>query len=150
MVDDVEMIDVHNNRHEHSKQRDGINPLSFGFTTHYAMMRARFGDHLSDGIAGENILVAADASFALADVSEGFVVRADDGREIRFDNISVAHPCVEFSRFALGDPAAEPRVVSEALRVLDGGMRGFYASAMTDACVAIKVGDRVFRLDAGS
>jgi hypothetical protein len=31
------------------------NTISIGFTSHYAQMRARFGEHMQDGIAGENI-----------------------------------------------------------------------------------------------
>jgi hypothetical protein len=49
--------DVHNATHPHTKFR-GDNGLSIGFTGHYAAMRARFDQHLVDGIAGENMLVA--------------------------------------------------------------------------------------------
>jgi len=145
-IDDVERLDVHHNRHPDSKQRDGINPLSFGFRSHYAMMRARFGAHLTDGIAGENILVDTAHDVELSDVISGFVVMTSAGQEIAFSTVSVAHPCVEFSRFALHEPMADANVVSEALRYLDHGLRGYYASAATNEPGHIHVGDRVFRI----
>lgn len=148
LIDGTERIDVHNNLHPDSKQRNGINPLSIGFTAHYAKMRARFGGHLVNGIAGENLLVETDGGFDLADVSDGFQIERASAPSIMFAAVSVAHPCVEFSRFALDDPAADPRIVSEVLRFLDGGVRGFYASVESSEPVTIQVGDRVLRFGA--
>src|SRR4051812_414160 len=52
--------DVHNLTHPVSKNRGGSNGISICFSSHYAAMRTRFGEHVVDGIAGENILVALD------------------------------------------------------------------------------------------
>jgi hypothetical protein len=48
---------------------------------------------------------------------------------LRLDEVMAAEPCVEFSRFALHQPDDAPsdEAVAEALRFLQGGMRGFYA-----------------------
>jgi hypothetical protein len=146
LVDGVERVDVHNNRHPQSKQRDGINPLSIGFTKHYARMRERFGSRLSDGIAGENMLVEAARGFNLADVAAGFVIQGEDGRSIELTAVSVAHPCVEFSRFALDDPVADSHVVSDVLRFLDAGVRGFYVRWDANDAAVIRTGDRVYRI----
>ena len=138
--DGAEQIDVHNGRHPESKRRSE-NPVSIGFSTHYAAMRERFGAHLSDGIAGENILVETDRPLTLDDIGNGIVILGSDGRRIELSSISVAHPCVEFSRFALGDPRGEPLIVSEALRFLDNGVRGFYACVEADGRFEARHGD---------
>lgn len=140
------MIDVHNATHPESKYRNGINPLSFGFTDHYRRMRDTFADHLVNGIAGENILIENERLVELDDVISGVLILGDDGRRIELRDISVAHPCVEFSRFALGDPAADPATVSAALRFLGDGMRGYYAAVASATPLRIEPGDRVLAL----
>ncbi len=57
LPDGSALLDVHHTAHPRSRNSDGVNDLSVGFTGHYARMRANYGPHLSDGCAGENILV---------------------------------------------------------------------------------------------
>jgi hypothetical protein len=140
---DGEHLDVHHARHRSTKNRSLANSLSFGFTSHYDRMRERFGPHLTDGIAGENILIRTDKTFGLRDVDGGLIIEGVGGHAVPLESISVAHPCVEFSRFALRDPAAPPLLVSEALRFLDDGVRGYYAVVQTSVPVRVRVGDRV-------
>lgn len=137
-------LDVHNARHPDSKNAAGKNDVSFGFTGHYAAMRARYGAHLTDGIAGENILVACDGPLTLADLAGGLLILGADGRRLELGNVLVAHPCVEFSRFALADPQAPATLVSETLKFLDAGLRGFYAGAESEEPARVEVGDRVY------
>ena len=136
--------DIHHRDHPTSKLRGTENAISFGMTSHYAAIRERFGGHLVDAIAGENILIATDGPISLGDVAGGLVVETTRG-SVALGQVSVAHPCAPFSRFALGTGPDEPadKRVTEALRFLDGGMRGFYV-AYTGAPVEIAVGDRVF------
>ena len=143
-IDGERMIDVHNATHLETKNRNGVNPLSIGFTSHYNLMRERFDQHLVDGIAGENILVEAIDPLGFNQARGGFVVEGDDGRRIELGSVSIAHPCVEFSRFALNDRAAAPLVVSGALGFLDNGVRGFYVSVASSEPLRVEVGDRVF------
>jgi hypothetical protein len=133
LADDGTMIaDVHHADHPLSKNRKGTNGISLGFTAHYAAMRARFGDHLVDGIAGENILIEVSRRFQEDDLARGLVIEDGDGVRLVLRPIIVAAPCVEFTRFALRvpDDVRPDRTVTEALRFLDGGMRGFYAVAV--------------------
>ncbi|HEX5164342.1 MAG TPA: hypothetical protein VFV93_03010 [Thermomicrobiales bacterium] len=139
-------IDVHNSTHPATKNRDGINPISIGFTSHYQRMRERFDTHLTNGIAGENILVETDEMITLGELADGLVIEGGDGRQIELSRVSVAHPCVEFSRFALGDRSAPPLAVSEALRFLDNGLRGFYVAVESSRPLRVAPGDRVFAL----
>ena len=140
------IIDVHHAGHPETKNRLGTNSISIGFTSHYRAMRDRYGAHLSDGIAGENILVESDQLWSIDNLGAALLIQSADGRLVRLDALTVAAPCVEFSRFA--HLSADP-LTSEQLRTtlqfLDGGMRGFYtrlANGQPDA--AIQPGDRVF------
>ncbi|HEX2282693.1 MAG TPA: hypothetical protein VHG52_13125 [Thermomicrobiales bacterium] len=140
-VDGRPMVDVHSASHPDSRNRGNGNMLSVGFTGHYELMRGRFGSHLVDGIAGENILVEHSGKLTLADVERGLVVERPDGQRIEFGTVSVAHPCVEFSRFCLNDLNAHPKQVSETLKFLDGGTRGFYGIVTSPLPVRIEEGD---------
>ena len=53
------LIDVHHTDHLRSRNRED-NYVSMGFSSYYAALRQRYGDHLTDGIAGENIIVLCD------------------------------------------------------------------------------------------
>jgi hypothetical protein len=137
-------VDVHNELHPESKNVSGKNDISIGFTSHYATMRARFGARVRDGIAGENILVDCERSITLNDLAGGILILGDDGRRLELGSALVAHPCVEFSRFVLDDPRAPSALVSETLKFLDGGVRGFYAAVAVSQPARIAIGDRVF------
>ncbi len=138
---DEVVMDVHCAAHPNSRNRGSGNMFSIGFTSHYDKMREEFGEHLSDGIAGENLLVETMESFEVEDLSDGLVVRGLDGAEVEFGEVAVAAPCVEFSRFCLANPYADPGPTSEALRFLDGGTRGFYAWIATGLPAMLRTGD---------
>ena len=121
-----------------SKNRGGENGISLGFTTHYLAMRQRFGQHLCDGIAGENILIEVDRQFPLEDLAGGVVVEGASGRRLELRPVIVAAPCVEFARYALRfpDDNRPDATVTEALRFLDAGLRGFYATYTGEPAVS--------------
>src|SRR5689334_6720356 len=73
------VIDVHHAAHPDTRNLDRSNDLSVGFTPHYAAMRARFGEHLSDGCAGENILIETTGRVTLADIAGGLVFQPAAG-----------------------------------------------------------------------
>ncbi|MBA2776895.1 MAG: hypothetical protein H0U31_09225 [Chloroflexia bacterium] len=127
-VDLREIADVHHRDHPQSKHRPE-NGVSFGFTGHYRQMRSRFGGHLVDGVAGENILVDAAGIFTSADVMHGFVIVSARG-PVALTSVEYAKPCVEFSKFCSGY-ARDRRpdlVITETLQFLNLGTRGFYAT----------------------
>lgn len=137
------VLDVHAAAHPHSRNRGNGNMLSVGFTSHYDKMRGRFGDRMNNGIAGENILVEASGVFEVEHFQRGLAIQTRDDQTIRFEEVTVAAPCVEFSRFCLGDLYADPRSTSEALRFLDNGTRGFYAYISSDLPAMIHTDDRL-------
>jgi hypothetical protein len=124
------LLDVHHMDHPMSKNRDGDNGISIGFTSHYELMRSRIGDHLLDGLAGENILVATDRRFDDSDLPERLEIETADGTTIELCGVMVAEPCVEFTRFAMRfpDDARPDATVAEALDFLRRGVRGYYAT----------------------
>ena len=145
--DQREIMDLHHADHPTTHNSKGLNGVSLGFTTHYQAMRVQFGEHLVDGIAGENILVETDRVFALADLGSQIVIENQHtGQCVYLTNIEVADPCVEFTHFAVNHgpslPAAE---LKAALQFLDGGRRGFYARATEqETPIVIQTGDKVY------
>ncbi len=139
------ILDVHHATHPATKNRAGSNGISFGFTSHYGAMRARFGDHLVDGIAGENILVATERMFTEYDFAVGMRIETTDGGTIDLEQIIIAEPCVEFSRHALRYPPDAPsdRAVTDALNFLREGIRGFYATCR-GAPATVTIGARIY------
>ena len=142
-----DVIDVHNRLHPETRNI-GKNPVSVGFTAHYALMRGRFGEHLPDGVAGENVLVESAASVDPTRLTGGIGIRTRDGQLVKLEQVIVAEPCVEFTRFALRLTPNEPTNddVTDGLRFLREGVRGFYATYAGDA-VVLRPGDAVFSLD---
>lgn len=140
--------DVHNATHPETKF-SGHNGVSLGFTNHYIEMRDRFGDHLIDGVAGENMIVKTDEHITLDMLEKGIAIVGDQ-REIRIDAWEILNPCSPFTKFCLQIPGeTKPdRTVTEALQFLKNGMRGFttiYSSEATPAEICL--GDTVYALD---
>ena len=139
-----ELSDVHHADHPHSKNRALTNGISFNFTSHYTQMQQRFGAHLRNSIAGENILVATDEMFDESVFGGGVIIETKDGQQIQLTQISVAEPCAPFSTFALNLETRPPaELLKAALQFLDGGMRGFYCQRIGSP-IMIQIGDSVF------
>ncbi len=141
---DAWMVDVHHRMHPSTKNPDGEHGISLGFTSHYDLMRARLGDRITPGCAGENILVEARGRVGMEDLTGGVGLVTPDGREVvRLQVLQVAHPCRPFSGWALGG-VVETDVLKETLQFLDDGTRGFYCVGAGTGIVS--VGDRVVLL----
>lgn len=143
-TDDAVVVDVHCASHPRTRNRGNGNMLSVLFTGHYDKIRNEFGNHVRDGLAGENILVELDNVLDLDDVAGGLRIEGDGGRSLDFGEIAVATPCVEFSRFCLGDCEADPRETAKALKFLDKGTRGYYAYVSDGLPAEIRVGDELY------
>jgi MOSC domain-containing protein len=133
------IVDVHHRAHPETKNEDGLHGVSVGFTSHYAAMRDRFGDHMVVGCAGENVIVTADQTFTYEDLAGGVAIVTADGTErVRLKVLQVAHPCRPFTGWALGG-RVESEVMKENLQFLDGGTRGFYC--LGEGAGTIAMGD---------
>lgn len=120
-----EILDVHHPEHPRTKSAPG-REVSFGFTSHYERMHDRHGERVTTGCAGENILVETGRVWRLEDLASGLAFHsAATGATLRLTEVAVAAPCVEFSRFTLGDPQASPHDLKPVLQFLDDGTRGY-------------------------
>jgi len=145
-----QVMDIHHENLPSSHIYIGINGCSLGFTSHYQAMRSKLGEHLVDGIAGENIVVESNTSHSLSDLGEWLAIQNQQtGQFVYLAGLKVAAPCVAFSLFAAnhGKPLSAAKL-KETLQFLNGGTRGFYAR-MEELPTAAKVqaGDRVFVVD---
>ncbi|MBI5828131.1 MAG: hypothetical protein HZB20_01000 [Chloroflexi bacterium] len=138
------VLDVHHTAHPHSRNSGGKNDLSVGFTAHYDAMRGRFGSHLANGCAGENILVETDKVVEVASLAQGLVVQPQgNAAPVWLAAARVAAPCEPFTRYALG-VAVEAAEFRQALQFLEKGMRGFYFGWEGEGEVTVAVGDTVW------
>jgi len=139
------LVDVHHRAHPHTKNADGAHGVSIGFTSHYALMKERFGAHITIGCAGENVIVEADRRITLEDIERGVVLVGSDGGElVRLEVLQFAEPCRPFSGWALGG-VVESHVLKETLQFLEGGTRGYYCCGVGSGIVS--VGDRMAVLE---
>lgn len=137
------IIDVHNARHPHTRN-SGKNPISIGFTSHYNAMRSRFGDHLTDGIAGESIIIDAPEIMLSDKISNKLVIqKAEDDELIHLIDVIPAPPCEPFSRFA-ANKTLNAQEMKATLQFLNQGMRGYYMKLRQPERVRIKSGDKLF------
>ncbi len=141
-LDGALLLDVHHADHPQTRNVNSVNALSVGFTSHYAAIRAQYGDHVTDGCAGENILIEAERRVTLEEIAGGVAIQpvgADAPVWLRVNQ--VAAPCREFSGYVMAGPGAV--ALKEALQFLNDGMRGFYCALASDAPVTIALGDQV-------
>ena len=142
MPDGGLLIDVHHPAHPDTRNLDRTNDLSVGFTSHYAAMRERYGEHLVDGCAGENILIETAGRVTQADIAGGLVIQpAKGGQAVRLQVVRHAPPCREFSGYA--SRSSEPDEIKDALQFLDAGLRGFYCALGNPVPMVLTIGDVV-------
>lgn len=135
------LVDVHHRDHPQTKNEDGLHGISLGFTSHYSAMREHFGDKITVGCAGENIIATTEQRFGYDDLAGGVVILSPDGRErVRLRILQVAHPCRPFTGWALGKQV-EPEELKKHLQFLDDGMRGFYC--VGEGTGTVSIGDQV-------
>lgn len=139
------VVDVHNVAHSSSRNA-GVNGISLGFTSHYRAMQEKFGTHLTDGCAGENILVETAEEFQREALGERIAIQSQESGTLTYlECLKVAAPCVEFSRFALNELMPVPaEILRETLIFLDHGRRGFYATFAGEEPFPLQAGDVVF------
>jgi hypothetical protein len=141
------VLDIHHIEHP-DKAYDKDDLISIGFTSHYNAMRTRFGDHMVDGSAGENIIIDYGDDVWTEDLGEGILIEnAETGGRTFFRLMSFAPPCDEFSHFAANsqDERLPSKELKDMLQFLTNGRRGFLLVMENGQKTAIvKPGDRVF------
>lgn len=134
------VVDMHHA--DHPKGRGGGNrPLSLGTASRYQRMGRRYGDVVTPGVAGENIVVDLPADPPTGSV----VIHTSDHGEVRLPIGKPLAPCIEFTSHLLRrDTPADRESIADDLEFLDGGTRGWAIdpSAIVGH-VVVRVGDRV-------
>lgn len=122
-----QVLDIHHLDHP-DKEYDDDDLVCIGFTSHYDAMRTRFGDHMVDGIAGENIIIEYPDEIWLDDLGDQIgIENQETGQLLILDQVQVAAPCEEFSHFAAQSQHEKLPVVElkGILQFLNNGRRGF-------------------------
>ncbi len=139
-----EIMDVHHVNHRQSRNNGNANGLSFNFTAHYTKMRERFGSHLTDGIAAENILIEYDQIITQPEIGDRLIIQNVTTNDITvLYEVIDAPPCAPFACFA-AKQTLEGQLMKEALQFLDVGTRGFYMTLTSEQDAVVQVGDKVF------
>ena len=126
LVGERRVLDLHHADHPSTRNKRLVNSVSFLPRAHYERMRARYGPHVVDGAAGENVLLDTEGPWVEQDL-EGPLWVELDGRPVPVTGAMAAPPCVEFSRWVLGrDDLELDDEVRAVLDDLDRGTRGFY------------------------
>lgn len=141
------VLDIHHLDHPDKAYGDD-DLVCVGFSAHYAAMRAAFGNHLVDGVAGENVLIDYSEEVWPEDLGRALAIENQDTGEVAtLEMASFAAPCVEFSRFCAQRQHDEipAHKLGEILRFLGNGRRGFLL-VLDDAhdVVTVRPGDKVF------
>jgi len=141
------VLDIHHINHP-GKKYGNDDLVSIGFTSHYVAMRERFGAHMVDGAAGENIIIEYDREVWLDDLGQQVIIEdAKTGKKAYLDVLKFAAPCEEFSHFVADSqherlPADK---LKATLQFLHNGRRGFLLVLSNGQEMAtVRVGDRVF------
>jgi hypothetical protein len=142
--DGTHIIDVHNTLHTDTHNK-GDNGISIGFTSHYLETSQKFGDHITLGIAGENIIIRTDRHIRLEDLGNEIIFQNPVNEEIfHLEVIRVAAPCVEYAQFCVKKPLSSQEM-ENTLQFLHNGQRGFLIKIKNNhPSVSLKAGYIVF------
>lgn len=133
--------DVHHQDYPFNRGHKG-HGLSFNFTSHYERMCQRHGEHLWTGCGGDNIVFAAATPITLADLQGELMLETQTGERGNIHHITIATPCLSFTRYALNEANPGAAALKETLQFLSGGQRGFYADWQGPPLL-IRPGDRL-------
>ncbi len=140
------MTDAHNLHHPQTRYT-GNNFISFGFTHHYAIMQERFGPHIEEGMAGENIIIEADDQSGVFVPSSQIGIQSAATGEILFlDAVIPAPPCAPFTYFC-AQARLKGKDMKEALQFLDKGVRGYYARVPQGFSGVVAAGDVIVSVE---
>ena len=141
------VLDIHHINHP-DKAYDNNDLISIGFTSHYNVMRARFGEHMVDGIAGENIIIEYGEEVWLEDLEQQIAIEnTETWHRTLLDVVCFAAPCDEFSHFAARSQQERLPVpeLKATLQFLNNGRRGFlFVLSEGQEAATVQPGDRVF------
>ena len=142
-------LDIHHINHP-DKKYDNNDLISIAFSSHYDAMRARFGDHIVNGIAGENIIIEYTKEIWPADLSQKIGVENQESGEMAIMELNGhANPCVEYASYCLQNQHGKipAKIMKETLQFLGNGRRGFlFVLSKEQDVITVRPGDKVYTL----
>lgn len=143
------VLDIHHLKHP-NKEYDDDDLVCIGFTSHNDAMRDYFGEHMVNGIAGENIIIEYSNEIWREDLSQNLGIENQDTGEMAiFEMISHASPCVEFGQFCAQSQYEKISAtkMKNILKFLENGRRGFLLVLnKKHDVVIVRPNDKVFVL----
>jgi MOSC domain-containing protein YiiM len=145
MTPSGDVLDVHHAGHPGSYCNNPARRLSVMTVADYERIRKKFGSHVANGTAGENILVDSAGPLLIDELDGRVMLRTDTGSHVLLTGMTAAAPCLAFARFVLdrNDADAVDEDVRSALRYLGSGTRGYYARV--SGAAVITVGSQLVR-----
>ena len=141
------ILDIHHLDHP-DKAYDSDDLISIGFTSHYQAMREKFGEHMVDGVAGENIIIENKKEIWLEDLGSQIIIEnSKTQQQTILNQIQIANPCEEFSHFAAcsQDKRLPADKLKSTLQFLSEGRRGFLMLLSSgQELVTVRPGDLVY------
>ena len=148
-ADGEKVLDIHHLDHPGKKYAED-DLICIGFTSHYDKMRERFGEHMVNGAAGENIIIDYPEEIWLDDLGNQIAIENQEtGQLLILDLARVARPCDEFSHFAAQrqDERMAADELKDVLQFLNKGRRGFLLILKEGQNEGVvRVGDKVFAI----
>ena len=114
-------LDTHHRLHPERRRWNPTRTLSFGLTSHYERLKARYGP-VDLGVAGEHLIVQTSRHLDPAAVAGGVRLVCEEGT-VDLAGARPLEPCVPFVRFLSG--GVDPIDLVTELAFLDHGTRGF-------------------------
>lgn len=143
LSDGTTIIDTHHRNHPQSRNRSD-NDISIGFTSHYQLMRHRFGEWIEYGFAGENILINVTERIYPRELGQHIIIQsAKTGQQYELGEITPAPPCVEFSLY-LAQRNMTAEEVKFSLQYLDNGLRGYYVKLIKPTPFEVSIDDTIY------
>ena len=145
--DGKHVLDIHHIDHP-DKAYDDDDLVCIGFTSHYEAMRTRFGEHMIDGVAGENMIIDFDQEIWEEDIGKQLAIEnTKTGKMTFLDLVCFATPCDEFSHYAAQSQVERLTApeLKAILKFLNKGRRGFlFVLSEGQEAATVQPGDRVF------
>ncbi len=143
------VLDIHHMEHP-DKEYDDDDLICIGFTSHYNAMRMKFGNHMEDGIGGENIIIEFSDEVWPNTLNQKLGIESQDNGKIAIlELVSFAAPCVEFSQFCAQQQYEKlaPDKMKAILKFLGNGRRGFlFVLNKKQDVITIRPGDKAYIL----
>ena len=141
------ILDIHHLEHP-DKAYDADDLVCIGFSAHYAAMRTRFGSHMQDGVAGENLIIESQEEIWPEDLGQTIAIENAETGSISYLKMSrFAAPCSTFSHFAANsqEEKLSPKDLKATLQFLGNGRRGFLlVLADGQGAFTVQPGDKVY------